>query len=73
VDVGRGQLVGRRFERFAEMGQDFSDRSGLADERDQPGVAAGFQGVLANCMPVGRPAAGRGIMPLADVPFWRVP
>ena len=31
---------GRRFERFAEVGEDLPDRSGLRDKRDQPDVAA---------------------------------
>ena len=30
----------RRFERFAEVGENLPDRSGLRDERDQPDVAA---------------------------------
>jgi len=30
----------RRFERFAKMREDFPDRAGLRDERDQPDVAA---------------------------------
>ena len=31
---------GRRFERFAEVGENLPDRSGLRDERDQLDVAA---------------------------------
>ena len=93
----------RRFERFAEVGEDLPDWPRIGDECDEPdvattprarkrkilphpghqfrpgnpgcvvrawlfmSVAAAFHGISTDRMPT-----GRGIAPLADIPFWRV-
>jgi hypothetical protein len=54
----------RRFERFAEVGEDLPDRTWLRDEGDEPDVAAAIAGRVPG---LGVPA-GRGIPLLADVP-----
>jgi hypothetical protein len=42
---------GRRFERFAEVGENLPDRSGLRDERDQSDVAAARRALERKLLP----------------------
>ena len=51
---------GRRFERFAEVGENLPDRSGLRDERDQPDVAAARRAQERKLLPHPRHQLGPG-------------